>query len=168
MDFKIHITKQGAFFDGTAPDVINAALGGAMYEATQLLEAEVKKNTPRGVFGAQGGLLSTIHGEVVGKGTPVIKGIVGTQSKYGEVVEKGRTPGAKMPPAGALIQWMELKLGMDAETARKKEFVIRRKIGKKGFKGARMFEQAFDNNFEKLTEIFDRKGFLMARALDGK
>lgn len=168
MELKIQITKSGAIFNGTTPDVIKTALGAAMYEAIQLLEGEVKKRTPTGVYGAQGGLLSTIHGEVMDKGAPAVKGIVATQSKYGEVVEKGRTPGAKMPPEGTLIRWMELKLNMDAETAKKMEFVVRRKIGRKGFPGAHMFERAFDENLEKVRAIFNRKGFEIARALNGE
>jgi hypothetical protein len=138
-----------------------------LYEATQFLEREVKKRTPTGVFGAQGGLLSTIHGEVVTKGGVAQKGIVGHSSKYGEVVEKGRTPGKSMPPEGSLLRWMEIKLGMDAVTARQREYVIRRKIGRKGFPGARMFERAFEENVGKIEKIFQQYGFKITMELNG-
>lgn len=166
MDIKATVTARGPVFEGKAPEILNRALAAAMDEATLLLEGEVKKRTPQGVFGAKGGLLSTIHGEVEGRGTPVVKGIIGTQSKYGEVVEKGRRPGQKMPPEGTLLRWIEVKMGLDAVAARKIEYVVRRKIGKKGFPGAHMFEAAFDLNFVKLQEIFDRYGFAIARKLD--
>lgn len=168
MELKITVTKKGPIFEGKSPEILNEALSGAIYEATQLLEGEVKKNTPAGVFGAQGGLVSAIYGEVVGKGTPVVKGIVGHQSKYGDVIEMGRRPGQKAPPEGTLIRWMEIVLGMDSATAKKKEFVIRRNIGRKGFPGVHMFESALTGNWDNLKKIFDHYGFEIARNLDGE
>jgi len=159
MELRVSITQKGKIFEGKAPEIIQKQLTSAMYEATSLLEREVKIRTPTGVFGAQGGLVSTIHGEPVSKGTPVIKGVVATQSKYGEVIEKGRRVGKTWPPEGELVRWIEVKMGLDAVHAKHLEFVIRRKIGQKGFPGAYMFEKALDENMSKLTEIFDKAGF---------
>lgn len=166
MELKAMITTKGAIFEGKAPKIIQEALTAAMYEATQFLEKKVKEKTPVGVGGAKGGLLSTIHGEVIGKGTPVVKGIVATPSLYGEVVEKGRTAGKTWPPEGVLIRWIQLKMGVDETTAQRLEFVIRRKIGKKGFPGAHMFERALAESWPKLQGIFDRAGFDIVRQLN--
>ena len=166
MELKVSVTQKGKIFEGKAPEIINSALTSAMYEATSFLEKEVKRRTPVGVFGAQGGLLSTIHGEVIGKGTPVVKGIVGHQSKYGDVIEKGRTAGKKWPPEGVLLRWIEVKLGVEDNVAKQLEFIIRRKIGKKGFPGVHMFERALIENWPKLQEIFDHCGFNIARELN--
>lgn len=184
MQLEYLITRKGAIFDGKAEEIMNKSLEAAMYEAVALLEGEVKKITPKGVMGAQGGLLSTIHGEVTGKGTPVLKGIVGEQSKYGEVIEKGRAAGEKMPPGsvayssvrkgdhgtvhyvGGLLRWIEVKLGVDTETARKLEWPIRKKISKRGFKGTFMFKKAFDANLSKIQDIFDKHGFEVTRKLN--
>lgn len=168
MELKVTVTAKGPLFEGKATGIMNDALTAAMYEATQLLERKVKEKTPRGVFGAQGGLASGIYGEVQGKGTPVVKGLVGHQSKYGDVIELGRRPGQKWPPRGALIRWMEVKLGMDDATAKKREFVLRRKIGQKGFPGAHMFEEALDTNWGTLVNIFNSCGFAIARELNGE
>lgn len=165
MELKVTVKKKGGIFDGRSSAVVNDNLAQAMYEATMLLERAVKERTPQGVFGAQGGLLSTIFGEVIGKGTPYIKGVVATQSKYGEVVEKGRRPGQTWPPEGSLIRWIQVKMGVDQRTARSLEFVIRRKIGMRGFPGAFMFQKALEANMDKLQDIFDRKGFEIAREL---
>jgi len=102
MELKIKIETQGALFSGKAPEIIQKQLDQAITSATMLLTAEVIKRTPQGVFGAQGGLLGSIKGEVVQKGTPVVKGIVCTASPYGEVMESGRRAGAKMPPGAVL------------------------------------------------------------------
>jgi hypothetical protein len=137
-----------------------------MYEATAYLEREVRKNTPTGVYGAKGGLLSTVHGEVVGKGTPVIKGIVAHGSAYGDVVEKGRRAGKRWPPEGALLRWIEVKMGIPEAQAKRLEFVIRRKIGKKGFPGAAMFENTLKKSWPKLRKIFDDAGFEITKNLN--
>lgn len=165
MEIKISVTQKGKIFEGKALEIIKEELTGAMYEATQFLEREIKKRTPTGGFGAQGGLLASVHGEVIGKGTPVVKGIVASSSKYGEVIEKGRTAGKSWPPEGALLRWIEVKMGADEKQAKRLEFVIRRKIGKKGFEGAHMFEKGLSENMPKLIEIFNRKGFVIARRL---
>lgn len=165
---KVAITKKGKVFEGKSPEVINQQLTAAMYEATEFLERKVKEKTPVGVYGAAGGLLSTIHGEVTGKGMPTVKGVVGHQSRYGDVIEKGRRPGKKWPPEGTLIRWMMVKLGMSEPEAITKEFYIRRKIGTKGFSGAHMFERALTSNWSRLKTIFNQYGFKITRELNGK
>lgn len=166
MDLKVSITTKGKIFDAKGPQIVRDALEDTMYEATQFLEREVKQRTPIGVFGAKGGLASTIHGEVIAKGESLVKGIVGHQSAHGDVIEKGRTAGKTWPPEGVLLRWIELKMGVSGEQAKRLEFVIRRKIGQKGFPGAHMFEKALDEGWPKLKEIFDRGGFEITRNLN--
>jgi hypothetical protein len=67
-----------------------------------------------------------------------------------------------MPPAGSLVRWLEVKLGLDEKTARKIEFVVRRKIGLKGFEGAHMFEKAVTENQIKLDQMAQAEGFKLA------
>ena len=162
MELKATIDLKGAIFDGRAPEIIRKDLTAAMYEATAYLEKKVKEKTPQGVFGTQGGLQSTIHGEVVQYGT-LVRGIVGHgKMQYGDVIEYGRRPGQKMPPAGSMLRWVEIRTGLSGESAKRVEFLIRRKIGKKGFKGAHMFEETFTENQGKLVQIFARAGFDIA------
>jgi hypothetical protein len=165
VDLKVAVSLKGAIWEGKAPELVQAGITSAMWEATSFLEREVKKRTPKGVGGAQGGLISTVHGEVIEKGIPVVKGIIAHGSAYGDVVDKGRTPGKKWPPEGVLLKWIELKLGVDEVQAKRLEFVIRRKIGKKGFPGAIMFEKTMDETWPRLKDIFDRGGFEITRQL---
>jgi hypothetical protein len=160
------VTANGRIFNGQAPETIRTALMGVMYEATQYLEREIKKETPVGVSGAQGGLLSTVHGEVIQKGETVVRGVVATQSAYGEVVEKGRRAGKAWPPEGALLRWIELKMGVDAVQAKRLEFVIRRKIGRKGFRGKQMFEKTWESKFPVIQRMFETAGFTIARKIN--
>jgi hypothetical protein len=167
MELKATVTMTGPIFEGEAPEIVNKNLTAAMYEAVMLLEKKVKQFAPQGVTGAQGGLRAGIKGEVVNKGTPIIKGIVTHQSKYGAVIEKGRTAGSSWPPPGYLIKWIEQKLGIYGTEAKRVEFLVRRKIGKKGFPGVHMFEKAFERNFYEIQGIFERCGFKITRDLNG-
>ena len=173
MEQFISITPKGNIFNGKGPGIVREQLTSAMYEATAFLEEKVKENLPTeldglsrgiGIFGNQGGLRGGIHGEVE-KGTLAIKGIVAHQSLYGDIIEKGRTPGQPPPPKGTLVRWIEVKLGMSQDQAERIEFVVRRKIGQKGFPGIHMFERAFEDNYEDLMKLFDKRGFEITRAL---
>lgn len=180
MELKIKIDVKGALLNGKAPEIIQKGMDSAITEATLFLYNEVAKRTPQGVYGAQGGLLASIQHEVQQKGTPIVKGIVMTASKYGEVIEKGRTAGKGMPPGavlasdvktralyaqGGLVRWIMQKFGVDMKKAIQLEFVVRRSIGKKGFKGVHMFENALNENFSELQSIFDKHGMTIAREL---
>lgn len=168
MQFSLRIDTQGALLSGQAPAVVQRNLTRAVTTATLLLHREVVARTPQGVFGAQGGLLGSIQQEVTGKGTLLVKGEVGSAQKYAEVIEKGRTPGKGMPPAGTLLRWLEVKLGLDARTAKRVEFVVRRKIGQKGFDGAHMFEKALEQNLPQIEAIFARAGLTITKELNGE
>jgi len=166
MELKVSVTQKGKVFEGKAPEIVHGALTDVMYEATSFLEREIKKLTPTGVFGASGGLVSTIYGEVQGKGSPIVKGIVATSSPYGEVIEKGRRAGKTWPPEGALLRWIEVKMGVDEVQAKRLEFVIRRKIGQKGFPGVHMFENALTKGWPVLKAMFDRAGFKITKQIN--
>jgi hypothetical protein len=168
MEMKATITATGPIFSGKTQDVINDQMTAFLYEATTFLERMVRAATPLGVGGTHGsGLRQTEYGEVQGKGTPIQKGIVAHQSVYGDVVEKGRTANKAMPPKGTLIQWMQLKMGIGEDEAKKLEFVVRRSIGKKGFAGAHMFEHTWEKYFPQIEQMAQSYGLTIARQLNG-
>ncbi len=167
MSFSATVTKSGPLLTGQALEIVQDNLDRFITLATALLLAEVKKRTPQGVYGAQGGLLGSIQQDVPGRGTPLVRGIVMSAHKYAEVIEKGRRPGRGMPPAGSLQRWIEVKMGLDPVTAKRIEFVVRRKIGQKGFDGVHMFEKALSENMGKLDELADACGLAIVRDLNG-
>lgn len=162
MELRVKVDTRGVLLSGKAPQIIQASLDRFVTQITLFLDVEVKKRTPQGVFGAQGGLLGSIQNEVIGKGTPQIKGTVMTAQKYAEVIEKGRSPGKGMPPKGMLVRWIETKLGLSETEARKVEFVIRRSIGKKGFEGRHMFEKAVTENIGRIEAMAQICGLQIA------
>lgn len=161
-------TIKGAIFAGKGPEIIQSEILAFMYEATAFLERKVKENIREagrvGVGGAKGGLLSAIHSEVQ-KGVPVIRGVIAHQSKYGDVIEKGRTAGKTWPPEGALLRWMMLKMGLGETEAKRLEFVVRRKIGRKGFPGIHMFEKAWTRYLPQVRAMADAHGLKLAERL---
>jgi hypothetical protein len=167
MNLNTTVTKSGPLLTGQGPKVVRDNLDRFITLATALLLAEVKKYTPQGVYGAQGGLLGSMQSEVQGRGTPIVRGIVMSAHKYAEVIEKGRRPGRGMPPAGSLQRWIEVKLGLDPVTAKRIEFVVRRKIARRGFDGAHMFETALTKNMGKLGDLADSCGVRIVEDLNG-
>jgi hypothetical protein len=87
----------------------------------------------------------------------VLSGNVTTQLAYGLPIERGRTPGKKMPPVDAIELWVRRKLGV-TEDSRGVAFVIARKIAKSGFRkkqGYRMVEQAFEDGSPQAIKLFN-------------
>jgi len=158
------ITVQGGMLTGNPEQIVRSHMRAGMHEAVQLGVRQVKGRTPQGVMGAQGGLLASIQGEVREPGGDVL-GIISTDSKYGLTIEKGRKPGSKMPPAGVMVRWIEVKMGMSTEEAQGIEFLVRRKIARKGTKGALMFEQTLEEDGPLFQRIFERHGLRMTREL---
>jgi len=166
MEMKARVEKHGPVFDGHGPEIVQRELDRVITEAVAFLERDVKELTPVGVFGAQGGLLGSIAGEVRGRGTPAVKGIVASAQKYAEPVEKGTRP--HFPPLDPIQLWVERKLGIDASESRSVAFMIARAISRRGTKGQRMFERALEENWPVLERMFERAGFRITRRLDGQ
>ncbi len=175
MNLRLNVDTSGALFAGQAPAIIQSNLDRAITEVILLLYAKVTGYTPQGVFGAQGGLLGSIRHDVLGKGTPVVHGIVQTAHKYAEVIEKGRRPGKGIASAvpgdkyvSPLLPWIRVKLGLSGKDADRAAYLIGRKIKAKGFEGAHMFEKAFNENIGKIQNIFERYGLKVAQELNGE
>lgn len=139
---------------------IPPALMSAVTEATLLLERVVKLATPIGVTGvARGSIAHQIRRGVAVQRGVRIRAELGSPARHVPVLEAGRTPGRRRPPAEALELWVRRRLGItNRKEARGVAFVIARSIGKKGFKGLEMFEKAATENEAKIQRIFDDAG----------
>ena len=86
-----------------------------------------------------------------------IEGNVSTSLAHALPIERGRTPGSKMPPIDPIEFWVKRKLGI-TENSRGVAFVIARSIAAKGFKkrdGYRMVETAFEEGSPRAIRLFD-------------
>lgn len=156
----------------TAPDRgkdfearLRVAGSRAMRNAVLFLEGEVAKRTPVGVSGQ---LRQGIRG-VVRNPTLGVVGATGPGAFYADIREFGRRPG-KMPPPAALENWIRLtargrvflnaiaaKYNLPPQRALKAAaFLKARAIGRRGYRGAFMFQKAEKAARNKVIAIYQK------------
>ena len=146
------------------PAVVQRHIENFVTEATAFLLREVQLRTPQGVHGK---LLKSVQMETVGRGTPVVRGVVATASPYGEVVERGRRPG-KWPPKEQLREWVSLKFGVTGAELERATYFVRRKIAQKGTPGHAMFYRGLAENIPRLEAMAEAQGLKLAVDLSGE
>lgn len=110
-------------------------LTGWMDAETAIIWGAVVPLTPVGVTSQLRGSWAT-ETNVRGLG---VEGIVGNPLIYADVIERGRTPGATMPPPDAIARWVAVKIGAEVSA-----FVVARSIGRKGIEEVRMLQKALE------------------------
>ncbi len=79
-----------------------------------------------------------------------VRGLVGTNVPYAEVVERGRRAGAPMPPRGALTAWMG-RHGFPDDAS---EYVLRRAISVRGVAARPYLIKAFNEQRPRFAAEF--------------
>lgn len=126
----------------------------AMVSSLFMFQELIQGNTP---VGATGNLRQDFQASKPITRGQSIEGSAVSSLVYGLPIERGRTPGGKMPPIDAIEFWVRRKLGV-TKNSRGVAFVIARSIAKKGFRrkdGYRMVEIAFDEGSPKAIKLFD-------------
>lgn len=130
------------------PEIYVEEMEKGMQEGLYILEQAAKAEAPT----FMGHLRASITTEVV-IDHPKISGRVGPSLKdeiYPLVMEIGRRPGQRPPPASALIRWVELEIPSAADpeqTARRIAFMI----GRKGIKGRRYMQKAAESKQDQVA-----------------
>ena len=131
------------------------------------VETHVVMHTPRGVSGA-GGLAGSIGATVHMGGCWPARVEIGTPLEYGISVEYGREPGGKMPPRAPIELWARRKLGLGADEAEAASWAIARHIAIHGTEGARMFQKAWEELDDWVTdELHGIPGRVVKRLAEG-
>lgn len=151
--------------DGISVEIINlSAFEAAMAGGPAILVSELQ--TAGRVIAVRGDALSKVYAPVrtgnlrnsvynrTSGGSGGVEAIFGASADYAIFVEKGRRPGARMPPSGVL-----LAAGIPAEA----EFVVRRSIGRKGIPPRSFVGRAF--NELKGGFVYEQFGAAIGRAL---
>jgi hypothetical protein len=163
----IIVTGSGPLLTGQAPAVIQRKVEGAITEAVMFLLPKIQARTPQDT----GLLMRSIQADFEGKGTPLVKGIIGTSQIYGLATDQGRTPGKPLPKDLDLSGWISRRFGVDLKTAQRLNFVVKRAIMRKGtikrfdYQGADMFGGALDAYWPQLQSIFASYGVTVAKEL---
>lgn len=126
----------------TAPAAIGAALDQTVAGITLDAEGGVIAATP---VGATGHLRQSITHQFSGSGVMVSGRVFSTDVPIKVAsVEHGRRPGA-MPPITPIELWVNRKIGISGPEGRSVAFLIARAIGRRGTKGAQMFERGAES-----------------------
>jgi hypothetical protein len=128
-----HEVKAYAAAMHKAPQVLKRETITAVNRSTTEGEGRSKRYIQTDTHAAQRSLTMVAAREMGGS----IRGAWGTNIPYGRVLNDGRSPGSAMPPSGVLLGWMG-RHGIDPRM----EFVIRRAIGRHGFKGSKFMDRA--------------------------
>lgn len=143
------LTEFAAELDAV-PGIVADESGKTTRQAVDVFEQLVVGFTP---VGATSALQSGTSTNVYGVGANVY-GEVTNPVRYGLPVEYGRKPG-KRPPRDAIELWVVRKLGLRGAEARSAAFLIARAIGRRGTKGAFMFQKGFDQGKPIVLRLYD-------------
>lgn len=144
------------------PEISKNVRISKLTEALMLLEAEVEKGTPYGAGPIH--LRDAYHTKVNVAGKKVI-GILGNPLEHGEPVEMGTKP--HFPPIAPIQFWVEKKLHLEGKEAASVAFLIARAISRRGTKGAKMFETAFEDNEHRVRSILGEIPAEIVRQAEG-
>lgn len=148
-----------------AGPIINRSGRRIMAASLSHFEEQVSGETPVNFGILRAGWATEMFGIPAGV---LFEGKVVNATLYGEPVEVGRRPG-KWPPRGPIELWVIRKLGKPAgEESRSVAFLIARKIGMKGTKGAFMMKRGFDQGLPKVKKLWSAWPDIIIRKLGAK
>jgi hypothetical protein len=127
------------------------------------------ERTPAGVSSGGGGLRGSMFTELRGQQDLFLRGeqVITSGLFYAPMVETGRAAG-KMPPTAALRLWVQRRVsGVTEANLGRVTFVIARKIGLVGSRGAFMFQRTFTQLAPIARQRFDALAARLATVLGG-
>lgn len=149
-------TFTDALLDGLA-DELRVHLAEVEADARRILDAEginFTFDTANGLYAeaSRDGRALTVDGEV------------GSRGRHARYAHDGRPPG-KWPPDKPVRDWLRVKKGVPpGPELNRATFLVRRKIGRRGTKGSRFLDRAFE---ARLPDLDARLARAADRALDG-
>jgi hypothetical protein len=134
-----------------APELTARETMIAMRKAVAEVERQTVPRTPSNTGALRGAWTTRVT-----RGSRSVKGEVMNPKEYAIVMEKGRRPGARMPPVSAIQYWVTRKFGVSGKEAESLAFVIARSIGRKGIKGHKMLEEGYEAAEPTVKRIFEQ------------
>jgi hypothetical protein len=128
--------------------IIRHEARATMTRALNVLEDAIVQRTPVNFGTLRAG--TAVEQNSIGL---MLRGMVVNPTSYALPVETGRSAG-KMPPVDAIKQWVIRKGIANGREADSAAFLIARAIGRRGTKGAKMFEQGFDTALPTIIRLF--------------
>lgn len=135
-------------------DMHGEEIGNAMRDSTLIMLRRVMKGPPGGkgsgkmapvkYIPVDTGRLRASMTPVIRMGGPIIKGIVGTNVKYGPYMEFGTKP--HWPPPAALERW--------AHTHKTNAYLVGRAISRRGNRALKFMKASLDETRERIQARF--------------
>jgi hypothetical protein len=147
-DFEIAVDLRSALaaMEKVSPAQVERRTRNAMEESLSWAQSEVRAGMVVDTGLGRGSVVTEMRGAGVD-----VRGRVYSPLAHVVVMERGRRPGAAMPPLAPIRRWLE-RHGMDGGLA----FVVARNIARKGMPAHRMFERAVEKGRGVIPGIFAR------------
>lgn len=114
-----------------------AAARAGMVSSGLAMVAEMQRRTAEEQIFDRGGYRRAWQSSSIPNGVRIFN-----NATYAGVIEDGRHPGARPPPAKVMEDWAKRKLGLNDIDAKEASFALARSIGKKGLRGKHVLELA--------------------------
>ena len=155
---------------GTTADAIRRArldipgrLGILIRTSLEVGRSAITENTPVGFSRTLRGGYSVVMLELSARR---IAGAIVNPAPYHDIRDVGRRPG-KRPPTAALIPWVGTKLGIPPGPEREGvAYLVARKIGARGYRGARMVDKGWKVAEAQLTPALAKLGYALVSDID--
>lgn len=140
---------------GAAPAALDAATRRQLIAAGLLVEGTARRLAPRDTARLQGSITSRVTEEAGG-----MVARIGPSVAYGIVMERGRRPGARMPPVAALAGWARRHGGLNP-------YLVARAIQRKGIKARPYMEPALEQNRGQIDSLMREVGVRVVSTIAG-
>jgi len=135
-----------------APEDLFKSVRGSLEEVLTELHRDVVRSTPEASGDTRLGIAIDINGTTIEN----LNGRVFSQDEHFRILEFGRTPGAKMPPAGPIRKWMQ-DVGIEDDLKGSVLFTIRRRIGRRGLPALYIMHEALTRQRPSFKVVFMRR-----------
>ena len=153
--FKIKPPKTALFDLSKAQKMFKKDIKAFLSDVIPTLQTSIRNEAPHGNTGNLKNTIGTSIKDLIGS--------VFTGTNYAVVVEKGRAPGKRNPPAAALMSWLRLSTAGRAYMSAMRQkiknltyqtaaFILSRSIGKKGIKPNPFFTRGIDKRKQYVAQ----------------
>jgi hypothetical protein len=162
MQITLRFKFSGPLLEGRYAGILDREMLRATQDSVRLISRNIRARAP---VGATRRLQMGIRGKALGPGKGVIK-VEGPAAKYAQFSEAGRRPG-RWPPVAPIRLWVRVILRPPRKMLDSVTFLVRRKIGQEGTRGAHFFRSAAAKSREQVQRIFERAMNRFAKAVSG-
>lgn len=159
LDLKVDISELERFAEDmrTADRPIGRIMHNTMQKSVDYAQEAIRLETPVNTGKIRQSIATEIRGTSAG-----ITGEIFTPLVYGLPLEYGRKPG-RMPPVDVIQLWVHQKGIAAGQDERQVAYLIARAIGRRGTKGAHMFEKGMKNAESRIMRLWeDATGDILA------